>query len=196
MNMISEILEKFAPALSKHGVKLSVEETPEAAPAKVEMMAEEALEDGTIVYTPAPEMAEGVEVFVMDADGNATPVADGEYKLAKGATIVVAEGKIASISEAITEEPEVEVEVEQEVAETYSKEQVEGLLKNIITEFETKLSATESKLSAAEAKITELSKAPAAVTVKQSRQVAQPTAVDMSRMTAQQRAYAIINKFK
>lgn len=196
MNMISEILEKFAPALSKHGVKLSVEETPEAAPAKVEMMAEEALEDGTIVYTPAPEMAEGVEVFVMDADGNATPVADGEYKLAKGATIVVAEGKIASISEAITEEPEAEVEVEQEVAETYSKEQVEGLLKNIINEFETKLSATESKLSAAEAKIVELSQAPAATTVKQSRQVAQPTAVDMSRMTAQQRAYAIINKFK
>lgn len=189
MNMISEILEKFAPQLSKHGVKLSVEETPESAPAKVEMMAEEALEDGTIVYTPAPEMAEGVEVFVMDKDGNATPVADGEYKLAKGATIVVAEGKIASISEAITEEPVVEVEVEQEVAETYSKEQVEGLLKNIINEFET-------KLAAAEAKIVELSQAPAAVTVKQSRQVAQPTAVDMSRMTSQQRAFAIINKFK
>lgn len=189
MKMISEILEKFSPMLSKHGIKLSVEETPAAEPAKVEMMAEEALEDGTIVYTPAPEMAEGVEVFVMDKDGNATPVADGEYKLAKGATIVVAEGKIASIAEAITEEPEVEVEVEQEVAETYSKEQVEGLLQNIITEFET-------KLSAAEAKITELSKAPAAVGVKQARQAAPAQAVDMSRMTAEQRAIAIINKYK
>jgi hypothetical protein len=191
MNMISEILEKFAPALSKHGVKLSVEETPAVETFEVKMMAEGALADGTMIYSPAAEWAEGVEIFVMDADGNPSPLADGEYTLDNGKVIVVTEGKIASIAEAITEEPtaEVEVTVEQEVAETYSKEQVEGLLKNIITEFET-------KLSAAEAKITELSQAPAAVTVKQSRQVAQPTAVDMSRMTSQQRAYAIINKFK
>ena len=191
MNMISEILEKFAPALSKHGVKLSVEETPAVETFEVKMMAEGALADGTMIYSPAAEWAEGVEIFVMDKDGNPSPLADGEYTLDNGKVIVVTEGKIASIAEAITEEPtaEVEVTVEQEVAETYSKEQVEGLLKNIITEFET-------KLAAAEAKITELSKAPAATTVKQSRQVAQPTNVDMSRMTAQQRAYAIINKFK
>jgi len=191
MNMISEILEKFAPALSKHGVKLSVEETPAVETFEVKMMAEGALADGTMIYSPAAEWAEGVEIFVMDKDGNPSPLADGEYTLDNGKTIVVTEGKIASIAEAITEEPtaEVEVTVEQEVAETYSKEQVEGLLKNIITEFET-------KLAAAEAKIVELSQAPAAVTVKQSRQVAQPTAVDMSRMTSQQRAFAIINKFK
>jgi len=189
--MISEILEKFAPQLSKHGVKLSVEETPAVETFEVKMMAEGALADGTMIYSPAAEWAEGVEIFVMDADGNPSPLADGEYTLDNGKVIVVTEGKIASIAEAITEEPtaEVEVTVEQEVAETYSKEQVEGLLKNIITEFET-------KLAAAEAKIVELSQAPAAVTVKQSRQVAQPTAVDMSRMTSQQRAFAIINKFK
>lgn len=189
MKMISEILEKFSPMLSKHGIKLSVEETPATEPAKVEMMAEETLEDGTKVYTPAPEMAEGVEVFTMDTDGNPTPVADGEYKLANGTAIVVAEGKIASIAEAITEEPTIEIEVEQEVAETYSKEQVEGLLQNIISEFET-------KLSAAEARIVELSKAPAAVGVKQARQSAPATPVDMSRMTMQERAFATINKFK
>lgn len=190
MNMISEILEKFAPALSKHGVKLSVEETPAIEEStKVEMMAEGALADGTMIYSPAAEWVEGVEVFVMDAEGNPTPLTDGEYTLDNGKKIVVTEGKIASIEDAPSEAPSVEVTVEQEVAETYSKEQVEGLLKNIITEFET-------KLAAAEAKIVELSQAPAAVTVKQSRQVAQPTAVDMSRMTSQQRAFAIINKFK
>ena len=69
--MISEILEKFAPALSKHGVKLSVEETPVAEEStKVEMMAEGALADGTMIYSPAAEWVEGVEVFVMDAEGN------------------------------------------------------------------------------------------------------------------------------
>ena len=190
MNMIQDILNKFTPMLSKHGIKLSVEETPVAEEStKVEMMAEGALADGTMIYSPAAEWAEGVEIFVMDADGNPSPLADGEYTLDNGKKIVVASGLIASIEEVESEEPSIEVTVEQEVAETYSKEQVEGLLKNIITEFET-------KLSAAEAKITELSKAPAATTVKQSRQAAPAQAVDMSRMTSEQRAYAIINKFK
>jgi hypothetical protein len=191
MNMISEILEKFAPALSKHGVKLSVEETPAAEPAKVEMMVEGALADGTMIYSPAEVWAEGVEIFVMDADGNPTPLADGEYTLDNGMVIVVAAGIIASAIEVPKEEekPEVEITVEQEVAETYSKEQVEGLLNNIIAEFE-------AKLSAAEAKIVELSKAPAATTVKQARQTAPAQNVDMSRMTSQQRAFTILSKFK
>jgi hypothetical protein len=190
MNMIQDILNKFAPQLSKHGVKLSVEETAAPESTKVEMMAQETLEDGTIVYTPAPEMAEGVEVFVMDADGNPTPVTDGEYKLANGTTIVVAEGKIASIAEAITEEPSVEIEVEQEVAETYSKEQVEGLLKNVISEFE-------AKLSAAEKQITELSKAPAATTVKQSRQTAPSAPLNIQAMSnIEDRTRAIVARYK
>lgn len=190
MNMIQDILNKFTPMLSKHGIKLSVEETPAAEPAKVEMMAEETLEDGTKVYTPAPEMAEGVEVFTMDVDGNPTPVADGEYKLANGTAIVVAEGKIASIAEAITEEPSVEIEVEQEVAETYSKEQVEGLLKNVISEFE-------AKLSAAEKKITELSKAPAATTVKQARQATPQAPLNITAMSnIEDRTRAIVARYK
>ena len=189
--MISEILEKFAPQLSKHGVKLSVEETPAVETFEVKMMVEGALADGTMIYSPAEVWAEGVEVFVMDADGNPTPLADGEYTLDNGMVIVVAAGIIASAIEVPKEEekPEVEVTIEQEVAETYSKEQVEGLLKNVIAEFE-------AKLSAAEKKIVELSQAPAAVTVKQARQTAPTQHVDMSRMTAQQRAYAMINKLK
>jgi preprotein translocase subunit YajC len=189
MNMISEILEKFAPALSKHGVKLSVEETPAVETFEVKMMAEGALADGTMIYSPAAEWAEGVEIFVMDADGNPSPLADGEYTLDNGKKIVVASGLIASIEEVEAEEPTIEVTVEQEVSETYSKEQVEGLLNNIISEFE-------AKLSAAEAKIVELSQAPAATTVKQSRQSAPAQPVDMSRMTSQQRAFAILSKFK
>jgi hypothetical protein len=190
MNMISEILEKFAPQLSKHGVKLSVEETPAVEPAKVEMMAEGALADGTMIYSPAAEWAEGVEIFVMDADGNPSPLADGEYTLDNGKKIVVASGVIASIEDVVVEAPVAETPVAQaEAVETYSKEQVEGLLKNVIAEFE-------AKLSAAEAKIVELSQAPAAVTVKQARQTAPTQHVDMSRMTAQQRAYAMITKLK
>jgi hypothetical protein len=189
MNMIQDILNKFAPQLSKHGVKLSVEETaPETT--KVEMMAEGALMDGTMIYSPAAEWAEGVEVFVMDADGNPSPLADGEYTLDNGKKIVVASGLIASISEAEEPSTEVEVTVEQEVAETYSKEQVEGLLKNVISEFE-------AKLSAAEAKITELSKAPAATTVKQSRQTAPSAPLNIQAMSnIEDRTRAIVARYK
>jgi hypothetical protein len=190
MNMIQEILNKFAPQLSKHGVKLSVEETaaPEATP--VAMAVEGALADGTMIYSNADAFAEGVDVFVMDADGNPTPLADGEYTMDNGMTIVVAAGVIESMAEAITEEPTVEIEIEQEVAETYSKEQVEGLLNNIITEFETKLSAAESK-------ITELSQAPAATTVKQSRQASNEAPLNIKAMSnIEDRTRAIVAKYK
>ena len=189
MNMISEILEKFAPQLMKHGVKLSVEETaPEAT--QVVMAVEGALADGTMIYSSADAFAEGVDVFVMDADGNPTPLADGEYTMDNGMTIVVAAGIIESMAEAITEEPSVEVTIEQEVAESYSKEQVEGLLNNIISEFE-------AKLSAAESKIIELSKAPAATTVKQSRQATPQAPLNITAMSnIEDRTRAIVARYK
>jgi hypothetical protein len=190
MNMIQDILNKFAPQLSKHGVKLSVEETTAPETTKVEMMAEGALMDGTMIYSPAAEIAEGVEIFVMDADGNPTPLADGEYTLDNGKKIVVASGLIASIADAEEPSTEVEVIVEQEVAETYSKEQVEGLLNNIISEFE-------AKLSAAEKQITELSKAPAATTVKQSRQAAPQAPLNITAMSnIEDRTRAIVARYK
>ena len=190
MNMIQDILNKFTPMLSKHGIKLSVEETaaPEATP--VAMAVEGALADGTMIYSNADAFAEGVDVFVMDADGNPVPLADGEYTLDNGMTIVVSNGIIESMAEAITEEPSIEVTVEQEVAETYSKEQVEGLLNNIITEFE-------AKLSAAEKKITELSQAPAATTVKQSRQAAPQAPLNITAMSnIEDRTRAIVARYK
>ena len=192
MNMIQDILNKFTPMLSKHGIKLSVEETAAAEPAKVEMMVEGALADGTMIYSPAEVWAEGVEVFVMDANGNPTPLADGEYTLDNGMVIVVAAGIIASAIEVPKEEeePTVEIEVEQEVAETYSKEQVEGLLKNVISEFE-------AKLSAAEKKITELSKAPAATTVKQARQATPQAPLNITAMSnIEDRTRAIVARYK
>lgn len=191
MNMIQEILNKFAPQLSKHGVKLSVEETAAPEATKVVMAVEGALADGTMIYSNADAFAEGVDVFVMDADGNPTPLADGEYTLDNGMTIVVSNGIIESMAEAITEEPVAPADaVAQEVAESYSKEQVEGLLKNVISEFE-------AKLSAAEKKITELSQAPAATTVKQSRQAAPQAPLNITAMSnIEDRTRAIVARYK
>lgn len=199
--MIAEILNKFAPLLEKHGVKLSAVEAPAEVATeetKVEMMVEGALADGTYIASPAPEWAEGVEIFVMDADGNAQPLADGEYQLDNGKMIVVSEGKIASISEMeVEEEVKIEVEAtEQAVEETYSKDQVEALLNNVISEFSTKLSAVEEKLAVAEAKVVELSQAPAVAPVKQRAavQTQQPLQLNQIQNTAE-RARAIVAKY-
>jgi hypothetical protein len=199
--MIAEILNKFAPLLEKHGVKLSAVEAPAEVATeetKVEMMVEGALADGTYIASPASEWVEGVEIFVMDAEGNPQPLADGEYQLDNGKMIVVSEGKIASIKEMETEvEIEVEAEAtEQSVEETYSKDQVEALLNNVISEFSTKLSAVEEKLSVAEAKVVELSQAPAVAPVKQRAavQTQQPLQLNQIQNTAE-RARAIVAKY-
>lgn len=201
--MISNILNKFAPLLEKHGVKLSAIEAPAEVATeetKVEMMVEGALADGTYIASPASEWVEGVEIFVMDAEGNPQPLADGEYQLDNGKMIVVSEGKIASIKEMeVEEEVKIEIEAEateQSVEETYSKDQVEALLNNVISEFSTKLSAMEEKLSVAEAKVVELSQAPAVAPVKQRAAVKteQPLQLNQIQNTAE-RARAIVAKY-
>lgn len=199
--MIAEILNKFAPLLEKHGVKLSAVEAPAEVATeetKVEMMVEGALADGTYIASPASEWVEGVEIFVMDAEGNPQPLADGEYQLDNGKMIVVSEGKIASIKEMeVEEEVKIEVEAtEQAVEETYSKDQVEALLNNVISEFSTKLSAVEEKLAVAEAKVVELSQAPAVAPVKQRAavQTQQPLQLNQIQNTAE-RARAIVAKY-
>lgn len=199
--MIAEILNKFAPLLEKHGVKLSAVEAPAEVATeetKVEMMVEGALADGTYIASPASEWVEGVEIFVMDAEGNPQPLTDGEYQLDNGKMIVVSEGKIASIKEMeVEEEVKIEVEAtEQAVEETYSKDQVEALLNNVISEFSTKLSAVEEKLAVAEAKVVELSQAPAVAPVKQRAavQTQQPIQLNQIQNTAE-RARAIVAKY-
>lgn len=201
--MINNILNKFAPLLEKHGVKLSAVEAPAEVATeetKVEMMVEGALADGTYIASPASEWVEGVEIFVMDAEGNPQPLADGEYTLDNGKMIVVSEGKIASIKEMeVEEEVKIEIEAEateQSVEETYSKDQVEALLNNVISEFSTKLSAMEEKLSVAEAKVVELSQAPAVAPVKQRVAVKteQPIQLNQIQNTAE-RARAIVAKY-
>lgn len=199
--MIAEILNKFAPLLEKHGVKLSAVEAPAEVATeetKVEMMVEGALADGTYIASPASEWVEGVEIFVMDAEGNPQPLADGEYQLDNGKMIVVSEGKIASIKEMeVEEEVKIEVEAtEQAIEETYSKDQVEALLNNVISEFSTKLSAVEEKLAVAEAKVVELSQAPAVAPVKQRAavQTQQPIQLNQIQNTAE-RARAIVAKY-
>lgn len=115
-------------------------------------LAQMALDNGTIIEAEIFEAGQSVFI-VNEEDRIALPV--GEYKLEDGMVLIVAEeGIIAEIKEAempeaeVEETPEVEVEVEQEMAETatpkkviesivkeshFSKEEVEALKAEIET---------------------------------------------------------------
>lgn len=97
-------------------------------------LAQMALDNGTIIEAEIFEAGQSVFI-VNEEDRIALPV--GEYKLEDGMVLIVAEeGIIAEIKEAempeaeVEETPEVEVEVEQEMAETATpKKVIESIVK-------------------------------------------------------------------
>lgn len=95
--------------------------------------AEATLEDGTVIMTTAEEWAEGVDVFVLNNEGEQVPVPQGEYTLNDGRILAVAEeGVVASISEApAQEEPSEEVEQAEETPYA-TKEDVQSMLNSFL----------------------------------------------------------------
>jgi len=199
---VMAIIAKYAPKLAPHGVKLSAEETEKKELEAMALMSEAVLDNGNKIYTPASEFAEGAEVFTMDENGNTQPLADGEYMVADGTVITVVEGKISSMvtPEAETEtetETTVEVEVEQaneQVTKAYVDELVNGLVAKFQSENEVKdatINALTKELNEMKSKYNQLSKQPAAVSVKQAR-----TAVAAKPLgeykTAQERVNALL----
>lgn len=87
--------EVEAPEVEPTEEVTAEEETP-AEVAEVGGLKPFATDKGEIL---CEEIAEGAEVFVLDAEGAIVPAEDGEYILEDGKTIVVAEGKIVTIAE-------------------------------------------------------------------------------------------------
>ena len=174
---IFSIISKFNQKLSAHGVKLSAEEVADQAEA-MKFMAEAALEDGTIVYTPSEAWGEGVEIFVKDADGNMVAVPDGDIKTADGSVISVAGGRVVTIAPAEIEgeEPMAEEQAEEleQAVETFTKADVESMISDALNSFKAELSAKDEEISKLSEQLNaekqaraELSKQAAAVSVKQ-----------------------------
>jgi len=173
---IFSIISKFNQKLSAHGVKLSADEVADQAEA-MKFMAEAALEDGTIVYTPAEAWGEGVEIFVKDADGNMVAVPDGDITTADGTIISVAGGRVVTIAPAEVEAEEEEQEKVEEVeqaAETFTKADVEAMIQDALNGFAAQLSAKDEELKTLQAELkavkeshSQLSQQAAAVSVKQ-----------------------------
>lgn len=161
---IYQIIAKAQEKLSVHNIKLSVDEsaevTKEETAEALKFMVETALEDGTIVFTPAESWDLGVEIYTKDADGNPVAVADGDYIVADGTVLSVLEGKVSAITPKEDEvEVEVTVEAEQsEQAEVLTKQYVDDAL-TAITEQITELKAEFQKiLSSKEIEMSEVAK--------------------------------------
>lgn len=77
--------------------------------------------DGIVIIYEG-EIAEGLEVFTYDVDGNKIVLADGIYTIVtpddKALEIEVVEGKVASVKDVTEAEPEVETPAEDPVVET------------------------------------------------------------------------------
>lgn len=185
---IYQIMAKAQEKLSAHGIKLSVDETTEVTKEEtaeaLKFMVETALEDGTIVFTPAESWDLGVEIYTKDADGNPVAVADGDYIVADGTVLSVLDGKVSAITPKVEDEVEVEVTVEAEQAEqaeVLTKQYVDDALtalteqfNNLKAEFEKIVSSKEiemaevsKELDTVKAAYTALSTQAAAVSVKQ-----------------------------
>ena len=86
------IKERVQEVFNKFNVALEVED-------KIRVdMAEETLENGTVIYTDADDFAEGEEAYIINDEGERIPLPPGDYKLANGGTISIGDlGKINKV---------------------------------------------------------------------------------------------------
>lgn len=127
------------------------------------------LENGQEIQTTADAFAEGVDVFVVNDQGENIPLPDGDYTLEDGSSFTVVEGVISAIGAVETEEVEAkEEELAEEVKEdateqALSREEVKEMIATAVKEATTQLSAQfAEQLEEKEAAIQKLSAQPAA----------------------------------
>lgn len=161
---MKKLTKQINELLVKYGVKGVI---------KVTFAAEGKLKDGTVIGTTADEWAVGVDIYMVDADGNQIPAPEGEHMLEDGRMVVVSpEGTIAEIRDA---EPVEDAEMSDEVktALTSMGEQLQAhaaelaSLKKENGELKEKLTASETKLSSVNTELETLKKAPAAASVRE-----------------------------
>lgn len=192
-------IEKINSLFKKFNVNLEVAEPSKEEVAKVEMMAEGILDDGTKIGTSADAWSEGVDIFIVDADGNQQALPDGEYKLTDGTTLLVEGGILKMITPMEVQQEEVKVEeVENSAEPTITNAQVEALM-NLVAKLEVALSEEKKKNTFNETKIAELSKSPAIESVKNSKQTTNTNNKNVQlksfkKMTYAERVSNILNK--
>ena len=188
--------ERISELFDKYSVELEVEEKQEVK------FATATLESGQEIQTEAESFAVGAAVFVVNDEGEQIPLPDGEYTLADGAVLVVAEGAITEVKEA--EEPAVEAEEEKEEemseepkeveasSEVLTREEVAGMIAEAIEATKAEFS---SQIEERDAKITELSKQAAPAISRAPKAPKKVEKVDLSKLTVKERVRALSNQF-
>ena len=186
--------ERISEIFDKYSVELSVEENAEVK------FAVATLDSGQEIQTDAEAFAVGVAVFVVNDEGEQIPLPDGEYTLADGSMLVVAEGAVSEMKEA---EAEVEAEEEKEEemseepkeveasSEVLTREEVAGMIAEAIEATKAEFS---SQIEERDAKITELSKQ-ATKSLSRAPKMEAPAPVDLKSLSIQERVAAIHNQF-
>ena len=191
--------ERISEIFDKYSVELSVEENAEVK------FAVATLDSGQEIQTEAESFAVGASVFVVNDEGEQIPLPDGEYTLADGAVLVVAEGAITEVKEAEAEEPAVEAEEDKEEemseepkteeveasSEVLTREEVAGMIAEAIEATKAEFS---SQIEERDAKITELSKQ-ATKSLSRAPKMEVKAPVDLKSLSIQERVAAIHNQF-
>lgn len=192
------IKERVAEMAHKLAVALA-EEQAQAEPQEEVKMASAMLENGQEIQTSAEAFAEGVDVFVVNDEGEQIPLPDGDYILEDGTTFTVAEGVIAAmgaaeeapVEEAAKEEEMSAEEVTEEpaVEAALSREEVQGMIAAAIEEVTTKLSA---EIAAKNEQIEKLSAQPAAK-LSRVKEAKSYSKAELAQMSVRERVRALSN---
>jgi len=130
-NMSKETLDKVKSLIfGEEKTEVAVEATPEVT--EVKLMAAE-LADGTMVnIEPALEVG---AVVTVEVEGEVMPMPNGEYPLADGTVVTVAEGAISNIKEVEAEEEEAMETEATPQAETVTEAKIRKIIESTETVF-------------------------------------------------------------
>ena len=189
------ISEKINDLFKKYNLNLKAEEVK---------FAEATLEDGTVIYTDAEAWEAGVNVYILNEEGEKIPVPVGEYTLEDGRKVIIVEdGILDSLAEMVEEEVEAS-----EQPEGLTREQAMEIVQEAVNvlkgEFSKDLKAKEDEIKDLKEELSvskkEVEKVkfefstkglPKAVTQKPS-----VTREELSKMKPEARVAALFNKLK
>ena len=117
---IMSLKERVQEVFNRFNVELTVSE--ETAPETT--LAEAPLANGTVIYTDAESFEEGVEVYIINDEGERIPLPPGDYELEDGRVMVIGEGgALQSVADAPAEQSEDDKEELSEVNPEAPKEE-------------------------------------------------------------------------
>jgi hypothetical protein len=188
------IQEKINELFKKYNLNLTTEEVK---------LAEATLEDGTVIYSDSESWEQGVNVYILNDEGEKIPVPMGEYTLADGTKVILLEDGIFDSLVAAEEEVEASEEPQgltREQAMQIVEEAVNVLKGEFSAQISTKdeeIKALKEELSASQKEVEKVKfefstkGLPKAVVTKPS-----VTREELANMKPQARVTALFNKLK